>query len=203
MPIAAYAAEWRIYMSNEKPIRGALFGGFNKKDVAAYIEEMSRRTNEYKAENERLLENSYVVDAYASLQEEHEALAAELEALKAENTRLAEENAALAAELESIKADSEAYKAAREQLVALELDANRRAIELERTAKAKADSILGTAGESVVELQATMESIRRDALRMKENLHAQITGIESSIDDLAALSRSKQEFLGKYIPRDN
>ena len=190
-------------MSNEKPIRGALFGGFNKKDVAAYIEEMSRRTNEYKAENERLLENSYVVDAYASLQEEHEALAAELEALKAENTRLAEENAALAAELESIKADSEAYKAAREQLVALELDANRRAIELERTAKAKADSILGTGGESVAELQATMESIRRDALRMKENLHAQITGIESSIDDLAAFSRSKQEFLGKYIPRDN
>lgn len=190
-------------MSNEKPIRGTLFGGFNKKDVAAYIEEVSRRTNEYKAENDRLLENSYVVDAYASLQVEHEALIAELSQLKAENTRLAEEKTALAAELDAIKADTEAYKAAREHLVALELDANRRAIELERSAKEKADRMLKDAGENAAEFQATLESIRRDALRMKENLHAQMTGIESSIDDLAALSRSKQEFLGKYIPCEN
>ena len=190
-------------MSSEKPIRGALFGGFNKKDVAAYIEEMSRRTVEYKAENDRLRENSYVVDEYAALLEEHKALTEELEQLKAENARLADENAALAAELDTVKADTEAYKAAREQLVALELDANRRAIELERTARSKADAILSDAGKSVTEMQSALESIRRDALRMKENLHAQITGIESSIDDLAALSRSKQDFLGKYIPRDN
>ena len=187
-------------MSSERPIRGALFGGFNKKDVAAYIEEMSRRTVEYKAENDRLRENSYVVDEYAALREEHQALIEKLEQLKAENSRLADENAALTTELATVKADTEAYKAAREQLVALELDANRRAIELERTAKSKADTIHNDAGKSVIELQSSLESIRRDALRMKENLHAQITGIESSIDDLAALSRSKQDFLGKYIP---
>ncbi len=190
-------------MSNQKPIRGALFGGFNKKDVAAYIEEISKRSNEYKDENDRLRESSYAKEALEALQADFDALTADLEDLRAENERLREENAAAAAELKSLRADAEAYKAAREQLVALELDANRRAIELEREAKVNADRIIADAGRSAAELRAALDSIRRDALRMKEGLHAQMTGIESSIDDLAALSRSKQEYLGKFIPDNN
>lgn len=196
-------------MSNQKPIRGALFGGFNKKDVAGYIEELSKKSGEYKAESEQLRERCCELETYQqeldSLQSDFDTAQAqldeanaELEQLRAENARLQTENAALSAQMETLKSDMEAYKAAREQLVSLELDANRRALELERDAKANADRILTEARDSIIDLQASLESIRRDALRMKDNLYAQITGIASSIDDLAALSRSKQEFLGKY-----
>ncbi len=201
-------------MSKQKPIRGALFGGFNKKDVAGYIEELSKKSGEYKAESEQLrercdeLENDKLAldelqDDFDNAKRELDDAYTEIEQLKADNTRLQEENAALSAELESIKADMEAYKIAREQLVTLELDANRRAVELERDAKTTADRILAEARDSVIGLQDSLESIRRDALRMKDGLHAQMTGIESSIDDLAALSRSKQEFLGKYTKRED
>jgi len=201
-------------MSNQKPIRGALFGGFNKKDVAGYIEELSKKSGEYKAESEQLrercdeLETSKLAmdelqDNYDSVQRELEDANTEIEQLKAEIAQLKDENTALSAELESLKVDAEAYKAAREQLVTLELDANRRAVELERDAKANADRVLAEARDSVIALQSSLESIRRDALRMKDNLYAQITGIASSIDDLAALSRSKQEFLGKYTKHEN
>lgn len=200
-------------MSNQKPIRGTLFGGFNKKDVAGYIEELSKKSGEYKAESEQLRERCDELETYRltidELQDDfdhaRQALDdanAEIEQLKADNARLEEENSTLSAELAAIKADIEAYKAAREQLVTLELDANRRAVELERDAKAAADRILAEARDSIIGLQDSLESIRRDALRMKDGLHAQMAGIESSIDDLAALSRSKQEFLGKYTNRE-
>lgn len=200
-------------MNDQKPIRGTLFGGFNKKDVAVYIEELSRKSGEYKAESEQLRERcdeletlkqttDELQDDFDNAQRELDDANAEIEQLKADNARLQEENDALTAELETLKADMEAYKAAREQLVTLELDANRRALELERDAKATADKILAEARDSVIGLQDSLESIRRDALRMKDGLHAQMAGIESSIDDLAALSRSKQEFLGKYTKRE-
>lgn len=200
-------------MSNQKPIRGTLFGGFNKKDVAGYIEELSKKSGEYKAESEQLRERCDELETYRltidELQDDFDHARkelddanAEIEQLKADKARLEEENSTLSAELAAIKADIEAYKAAREQLVTLELDANRRAVELERDAKATADRILAEARDSIIGLQDSLESIRRDALRMKDGLHAQMAGIESSIDDLAALSRSKQEFLGKYTNRE-
>ena len=200
-------------MSNQKPIRGTLFGGFNKKDVAGYIEELSKKSGEYKAESEQLRERCDELETYRltidELQDDFDHARkelddanAEIEQLKADKARLEEENSTLSAELAAIKADIEAYNAAREQLVTLELDANRRAVELERDAKAAADRILAEARDSIIGLQDSLESIRRDALRMKDGLHAQMAGIESSIDDLAALSRSKQEFLGKYTNRE-
>ena len=201
-------------MSNQKPIRGTLFGGFNKKDVAGYIEELSKKSGEYKAESEQLRERCDELETYSqtigelqdcfdNTKRELDDAYAEIEQLKAEIARLKDENTALSSELESIKTDAETYKVAREQLVTLELDANRRAVELERDAKANADRVLAEARDSVIGLQSSLESIRRDALRMKDSLHAQITGIESSIDDLAALSRSKQEYLNQYTKREN
>jgi len=190
-------------MSKQKPIRGTLFGGFNKKDVAAYIEELSANSNKYKDENEKLRECRGSKEALDALQREHDVLTAELEQLKADNARLEDENATLTSELKALKSDIEAYKAAREQLVSLELDANRRAVEIERGARTNADKTLREAGEYVTELQASLDTICRDALRMKENLRAQICGLESSIDDLTTLSRSKHEFLGKYLHHDN
>lgn len=196
-------------MSNQKPIRGSLFGGFNKKDVAGYIEELSRKSGEYRTENEQLKERCTELEAclqeLESLQADFDAMLAqleeanaELEELRADKSRLEEENASLSAELASAKAEYEVYNTAKERLAALEVEASRRSLELERSAKSNAEKIRSDAVDSVVEMQAALESIRRDTMRMKDNLRAQITGLESSIDDLAALSRSKQEFLGKY-----
>ena len=196
-------------MKNEKPMRGTLFGGFNKKDVAAYIEELSTRSAEYKAENDRLWECSdeceSVKQTLAELRQEHdsmlaefEAAKAELEELRAEKARLEEENAALSAELSSARENAEVFNAAKERLAALEVESSRRSIELERDAKANADRILSEVEENVSELRAALLSLYRDTLRMKEGLHGQLAGLESSIDDLAALSQSKQEYLGKF-----
>lgn len=201
-------------MSNQKPIRASLFGGFNKKDVAGYIEELSKKSGEYKAESEQLRERCSELETYQqeldSLQSDFDTVTAqleeanaELEQLRAEKARLEDENASLSAALAAAKEDAEVYNAAKERLAALEVEASRRSLELERDAKSAADKILSDAGDSVVELQASLESIRRDAVRMKDNLRAQLTGLESSLDDLAALSRSKREFLNKYSRGEN
>ena len=200
-------------MSEKKPIRGSIFGGFNKKDVAGYIEEISKRSGEYQAENEQLKERCFELESYQQefegLQRDFDTMLAqleeansELEQLRSDNTRLETENASLSAQLAAAKEDAEVYNAAKERLAALEVEASRRSLELERSAKANADKILCDAGSCVAEIQASLESIRRDALRMKDNLAGQLASIESGIDDLAALSQSKQEFLRKYT-QDN
>lgn len=196
-------------MSDQKPIRGSLFGGFNKKDVAGYIEELSRKSGEYKTENEQLKERCFELEScqqdLESLRSQLDAVLAqfedakaELEHLRAEKTQLEEQNASLVSELEVAKEDAAVYQAAKERLAALEIEASRRSLETEREARLSAAKILIDAGNSVVEVQSALEGIRRDALRMKATIHSQLSSLESSIDDLTALSRSKHEFLGKY-----
>lgn len=193
-------------MSEKKPIRASLFGGFNKKDVAGYIEDISKRYVDTLNENEQLRSRCEELEknmqSREELLEELDAKAKELDDISAENARLSEENAALAARVVELSENIDAYNAASERLAALEVEANRHAIELERNATASAEAIRADAGSSVAEIRAALESIRRDALRMKDGLYAQITGIASSIDDLAALSSSKQDYLGKYT-KDN
>lgn len=193
-------------MSEKKPIRASLFGGFNKKDVAGYIEDISKRYVDTLNENEQLRSRCEELEknmqSREELLEELDAKAKELDDISAENARLSEENAALAARVAELSENIDAYNAASERLAALEVEANRHAIELERNATASAEAIRADAGSSVAEIRAALESIRRDALRMKDGLYAQITGIASSLDDLAALSSSKQDYLGKYT-KDN
>ncbi|MDD6189703.1 MAG: hypothetical protein PUB32_09055 [Clostridiales bacterium] len=196
-------------MSNQKPIRGSLFGGFNKKDVAGYIEELSRKSGEYRTENEQLKERCVELEScrqelenlrgqFDTVLAQYEEAKAELEQLRADKAQLADINASLASELAAAKEDAAVYQAAKERLAALEIEASRRSLEAEREARISAAKILNDAGNSVVEVQSALEGIRRDALRMKETLRSQLSSLENSIDDLTALSRSKQEFLGKY-----
>lgn len=193
-------------MSDKKPIRGSLFGGFNKKDVADYIEDISKRYTDVLNENEQLRSRCEELEKYMQsnkeLQDELDLKTIELDDVATENNRLAEENAALAARVAELNEDIGAYNAAKERLAALEVEASRRAIELQREANNAADAIRSDASTAVAEIRAALESIRRDALRMKDGLYAQITGIASSLDDLAALSSSKQDYLSKYT-KDN
>lgn len=197
-------------MDTKNPIRGCVFGGFNRKDVAGYIEELVRKSNEYKAECDTLRERCSSLEAeqsgYEQLRPDYEALAAELEALRsaqaelsAENQRLSEENAMLRAELSDAQENAEVYHAAKERLAALEVEASKRSIILEREAKRDAEETARRSSETVEEVQASLDAVRREALRMKDRFRCQLSSIEQSLDELSALTQSKQEFLNKYI----
>ncbi len=203
-------------MSEQKPIRGSLFGGFNKKDVAGYVEELSKKSAELRAENEQLharceeLEDcrsrlNACLNEFNALREEFDSAMAQIDTLNTELAQLREEkemltqeNSELKASLTSLNNDVEVYHAAKERLAALEIESSRRSLEIERSAKLNAASTINAAKARAEEMQAALENLRRDSIRMKDSLRAQLTGLESSLDDIATLSSGKKEFLGKY-----
>ena len=162
---------------DNNPIRSTAFGGFRKKDVAAYIEELSRNAAGERGECERLRERCARLEEqlaeYERLRPEQEALSARADELREENERLSaevarleEENAALAETAEAARRDAEVYQAAREHLAALEIESARRSTEIEREAKRKADEITRKSAEGVLELQMALDALRKETQRI-------------------------------------
>ncbi|MDY3282544.1 hypothetical protein [Dysosmobacter sp.] len=132
--------------------KSVAFGGFDKQDVAAYIEKISQ---EYTAQVQELERSR------AALQEDSDTLRRQLETLRQKaadqeqqiagltaqvsqlTARAAElENAdsraaELAAQVESLRPDAESYRQFRDRVGDIECDARRRAAELENTTKSQ------------------------------------------------------------------
>lgn len=183
-------------MNEQSPIRASFFGGFNRKDVSEYIEKIAQKSAEYQAENEKLHERCRELEDY---RQKYNHLSSECEALKAENAHLLATNTTLTDELSSARENIDAFNIAKDRLASLELEASRRALELEKEAKLRAEKILSDAGSCVAEIQASIESINRDALLVKQAFAANVDAVGLKIDELVSSSRDRQVFLSSLI----
>ena len=116
-------------------IRSVAFGGFDKEDVARYIEQLSQETEKLREERDALQEKADCLEKEADeLKTQVQDLSKDKEELSAEVARLApleKENAQLNEEVEALRPDAEAHVMLRGQVGAIECEARQRAAELE------------------------------------------------------------------------
>mgnify|MGYP002753281269 FL=1 len=116
-------------------IRSVAFGGFDKEDVARYIEQLSQETEKLREERDALQEKADCLEKEADeLKTQVQDLSKDKEELSAEVARLApleKENAQLNEEVETLRPDAEAHVMLRGQVGAIECEARQRAAELE------------------------------------------------------------------------
>ena len=116
-------------------IRSVAFGGFDKEDVARYIEQLSQETEKLREERDALQEKADCLEKEADeLRTQVQELTKAREELSAEMARLApleKENAQLKEQVEALRPDAEAHVMLRGQVGAIECEARQRAAELE------------------------------------------------------------------------
>lgn len=116
-------------------IRSVAFGGFDKEDVARYIEQLSQETEKLREERDALQEKADCLEKEADeLRTQVQELTKAREELSAEMARLApleKENAQLKEQVEALRPDAEAHVMLRSQVGAIECEARQRAAELE------------------------------------------------------------------------
>ena len=116
-------------------IRSVAFGGFDKEDVARYIEQLSQETEKLREERDALQEKADCLEKEADeLRTQVQELTKAREELSAEMARLApleKENAQLKEQVEALRPDAEAHVMLRGQVGASECEARQRAAELE------------------------------------------------------------------------
>lgn len=116
-------------------IKSVAFGGFDKEDVARYIEQLSQETEALREERDTLREQLKQAElSSGELTDQVESLTADKAQLEAEVQRLLPfetEAAALKAQLDALRPDAEAHAMLRERVGAIECDARKRAADME------------------------------------------------------------------------
>ncbi len=178
-------------------IRSVAFGGFDKEDVARYIEQLSQETEKLREERNALQEKADCLEKEADeLKTQVQDLSKAKEELSAEVARLApleKENAQLNEEVETLRPDAEAHVMLRGQVGAIECEARQRAAELEEHTAGQMHTALDLFRQQYQILMSTFEtasSHMTGELRKMEVALAQLprtmdqTGVE--LDRLAS-----------------
>lgn len=178
-------------------IRSVAFGGFDKEDVARYIEQLSQETEKLREERDALQEKADCLEKEADeLKTQVQDLSKAKEELSAEVARLApleKENARLNEEVEALRPDAEAHIMLRGQVGAIECEARQRAAELEEHTAGQMHKALDLFRQQYQILMSTFEtasSHMTGELRKMEVALAQLprtmdqTGVE--LDRLAS-----------------
>ena len=163
-------------------------GGFHREDVVHYIEYMQAKhasqISQLTNEAEELRRQLDAVPAVPDLSDTVAELNAKLEALEAENAALKTQRDTAAAELEKLKAD-QAENAA-QLLAGMELEAYRRAEQVERNAKARAEQIYqqatGTLALATTQVDAAAGAFRDIA----EQVNQQMAELQLAVDSSKA-----------------
>lgn len=131
-------------------MKGTLFGGFKRSDVTEYIERMSKENTETLtllreeveklrqerdqlcAETETLAQTNALLE---SAREEKTALTEEVVSLRADKLAAEKELAAQREELEQLRVESEEYREIKAKISDIQIDACRRAKELEESTR--------------------------------------------------------------------
>ena len=151
----------------ENTFRTAVFGGFNRQDVTAYI---SRQAGEYRERLEALekengelrgqtADRAELAEQLEQLRQEQENLAQELQeerTAKEQYRARAEECAAQLEQLGHLRQEAEEYSGVKAHIADIELEARRRADGIMADAKAQSDALLSETDRKIREL-------RRDA----------------------------------------
>ena len=143
-------------------IKSVTFGGFDKQDVARYIEQLSQETEALRGERDALREQAdSLTREAAALEEQIGALNDAKDRLAAEVDRLTPfeaEAAALRSEVERLRPDAEAHEMLREQVGTIECEARQRAAELEERAAAQMKQATDLFREQYQILMSTFET---------------------------------------------
>ena len=142
-------------MSNHT-MKGTLFGGFKRSDVTEYIERLSkenmealtllreevenlrRERDDLSSEKDSLVETNALLEA---AKEEKAALTEEVVALRAEKLAAEKEIASMREELEKLRPEVQEYHDIKEKLSDIQIEACRRANELEESTKARMQAL--------------------------------------------------------------
>lgn len=188
------------FMDNHT-FKSVTFGGFDKQDVAAYIEQISRehaaRTEALEKEREALqAENDTMRRQLTTLQtqaEEQGSLLAklreELEQATARAQALSEEAAradALAAELAQLKPDAESYRQFRNRIGGIECEARSRAAELENNTKARLRKTAADFREKYRILAATFDTASTYVNGELRKVEVNLTQLPRALDQIGA-----------------
>lgn len=149
------------------PIRGQLFGGFDRQDVISYISKSNAEKLETQRERDRAInEAEELRDKYNALQEELEYLRAELQNRDEENERLTQDSGTAAEKLSSLNAELESV---REEL------------------NTKRQAELTAAVEAVRELKESFELVKGLVTSRTATLKKELTLAEGELDSMNAI----------------
>ena len=178
-------------------IKSVAFGGFDKEDVARYIEQLSQEMEKLREERDALQEKAERLEKETDeLKAQVQELSKERESLSAEAERLApleKECAQLKKQVEMLRPDAEAHAMLRGQVGAIECEARQRAAELEEQTAGQMRKTTDLFRQQYQILMSTLETASghmKAELRKMEVTLAQLprtmdqTGVE--LDRLAA-----------------
>ena len=167
-------------------IRSVAFGGFDKEDVARYIEQLSQETEKLREERDALQEKADCLEKEADeLKTQVQDLSKAKEELSAEVARLApleKENAQLNEEVETLRPDAEAHVMLRGQVGAIECEARQRAAELEEHTAGQMHKALDLFRQQYQILMSTFETASSHMTGELRKMEVALTQLPRTMD---------------------
>lgn len=167
-------------------IRSVAFGGFDKEDVARYIEQLSQEAEKLREERDALQEKADCLEKEADeLKTQVQDLSKAKEELSAEVARLApleKENAQLNEEVEALRPDAEAHVMLRGQVGAIECEARQRAAELEEHTAGQMHKALDLFRQQYQILMSTFETASSHMTGELRKMEVALTQLPRTMD---------------------
>ena len=174
----------------QSAIRSVAFGGFDKEDVARYIEQLSQETEKLREERDALQEKADCLEKEADeLKTQVQDLSKAKEELSAEVARLApleKENAQLNEEVETLRPDAEAHVMLRGQVGAIECEARQRAAELEEHTAGQMHKALDLFRQQYQILMSTFETASSHMAGELRKMEVALTQLPRTMDQTGA-----------------
>lgn len=211
-------------MNTEYKLRGKLFGGFNRQDVVNYIERSARLASEYKASKEALEARcDELAERLEAEKSRNEALGAELNTANEKTAELCARIAELEKELASMQDTISAkeseiadltrqisicnetigvYESSKERIALLELNASRRAVNIEKEAENKAALLTQRCNELVSSLKSKYVAVCNDAEATAAHITGELDKLGAKLCEMVELLSGKTasfDELGKLI----
>lgn len=159
--------------------------GFNREDVIQYIEysnsKHANQLSQLTSEAEELRQKLEQTVSTPDLTETVEKLTAQLEEAAARQAQLEAENQQLAAEIETLKAAQNT--AATNSVNAMELEAYRRAEQVERNAKVRAEQIYQQAAGTIAQATTQVDDAAALFRKIADQVGEQMTLLQNAVDD--------------------
>ncbi|MBO4338749.1 MAG: hypothetical protein J5877_02360 [Clostridia bacterium] len=194
-------------MENGKNFRSSVFGGFNKQDVMAYIEQLQNELNGLKIQmNEIKKEYSLAQQELAKIPALEEKLA-DKEQVEQQNAQLLSQVETLQAGQQKAKDEYEKVKAAEAQLGAAFVDARRYSDEIITAARDRASDVSKQASEDIANKADQIRQVASEAEKLTLDMRQKMEALSRSISDLSgkmsavAVTLVKTEAEPSFKPR--
>ena len=197
----------------EHLFRNAAFGGFNRQDVMDYLEKITSQNNQeleqQRSQNQTLQtqldEAKQTLDRESSMRKQLEAerdeLRRKLEQLQNENHALREESVRLnaqcseakaqaqqlRAQVEKLEPDAQAYTAVKDRPAGVELQAHRRALDVEQQAQEYARRLKGQMEQWLAAVEQQYDALRHEVESTVSHAADQLSKAGASLEKVNQL----------------